>query len=295
MTLPAASFAESEGTLVSNELRAQRFYQVFVPGESILASWRWIQEIAQSAERTEAAALATPDALVAAMAEAFPLLGRLREQLPGADFRVKGVKIPRQPARYSGRTAMTANVSVHEPKPPQDPNSPFTFSMEGYPNQPPSSVITRFWSPAWNSVQALNKFQAEVGGALVGGDPGVRLVEPGGDGESRFSNGIPDDFKARKGEWLAVGLHHIFGSEELSSLAGAVAERIPAPYIGLNPDDARALEIEERATVEVEIEGATYRQPAHLMADLPRGLVGLPVGIAGYAPDLPQWGRCRKV
>lgn len=295
MTLPAASFAESEGTLVSNELRAQRFYQVFVPDEAIQAAWRWIQEIARSADRTEAAALDSPGALVAAMEKAFPLLGRLKEQLPGADFRVQGTKIPRQPARYSGRTAITANVSVHEPKPPQDPTSPFTFSMEGYPNQPPSPVITRFWSPAWNSVQALNKFQAEVGGALLGGDSGVRLVEPGGHADGKFSNDIPDDFKARKGEWLAVGLHHIFGSEELSSLAAAVGERIPAPYIGLNPDDARALAIEEGAAVEIEIEGATHRQPARLMADLPRGLVGLPVGIGVHGLDLPQRSRCRKV
>ena len=50
--------------------------------------------------------------------------------------------------------------------------------MEGYQGQPPAPLIPRFWAPGWNSVQALNKFQEEVGGPLRGGDPGRRLIEP---------------------------------------------------------------------------------------------------------------------
>ena len=67
---------------------------------------------------------------------------------------------------------MLADVSVHEPKPPADPDTPLAFSMEGYQDQPPAPLISRYWSPGWNSVQALNKFQQEVGGPLKGGDPG---------------------------------------------------------------------------------------------------------------------------
>ena len=52
---------------------------------------------------------------------------------PSADFRIAGEKIPREPHRYSGRTSMLANISVHEPKPPDDPDSPLSFSMEGTP------------------------------------------------------------------------------------------------------------------------------------------------------------------
>ena len=41
--LPAATFAEGDGTIVNNEGRAQRFYQVFVPAASnIKESWRWL-------------------------------------------------------------------------------------------------------------------------------------------------------------------------------------------------------------------------------------------------------------
>ncbi len=43
--LPAGTFAESEGTVINNEGRAQRFYQVHVPENEIKSSWKWLQEI----------------------------------------------------------------------------------------------------------------------------------------------------------------------------------------------------------------------------------------------------------
>ncbi len=74
---------------------------------------------------------------------------------------------------------MLADVSVHEPKPPADPDTPLAFSMEGYQDQPPAPLISRYWSPGWNSVQALNKFQQEVGGPLKSGDPGKTFDRTG--------------------------------------------------------------------------------------------------------------------
>ena len=64
---------------------------------------------------------------------------------------------------------MLANISVHEPEPPEDPDAPFSFSMEGYLGHPPPALIPRFWAPGWNSVQAVNKFQDEVGGVAYRG------------------------------------------------------------------------------------------------------------------------------
>ncbi|SPX16408.1 NADH-quinone oxidoreductase subunit G [Escherichia coli] len=73
---------------------------------------------------------------------------------------------------------MRANISVHEPRQPQDIDTMFTFSMEGN-NQPTAhrSQVPFAWAPGWNSPQAWNKFQDEVGGKLRFGDPGVRLFE----------------------------------------------------------------------------------------------------------------------
>ena len=69
--------------------------------------------------------------MIAAMAAAIPALAQVQQAAPGATFRIAGEKVPREPERYSGRTAMLANISVHEPKPPDDPDTPFSFSMEG--------------------------------------------------------------------------------------------------------------------------------------------------------------------
>ena len=114
-----------------------------------------------------------------------------------------GAKVPREPHRYSGRTSMLANISVHEPKPPDDPDSPLSFSMEGNPDQPPSALLPFFWTPGWNSIQAVNKFQAEIGGPLRQGDPGVRVIERDGAGFGFFEQ-LPPPFETRKDEWLVV-------------------------------------------------------------------------------------------
>src|SRR5699024_1140618 len=44
--LPAGSFAEADGTLVNNEGRAQRFFQVFIPDGPMQDAWRWTAELA---------------------------------------------------------------------------------------------------------------------------------------------------------------------------------------------------------------------------------------------------------
>ena len=47
LALPAAGIAESTGTLVNYEGRAQRFYQVFEPTEPTAPAWRWLADAAR--------------------------------------------------------------------------------------------------------------------------------------------------------------------------------------------------------------------------------------------------------
>ena len=137
---------------------------------------------------------------------------------------------------------MHADVSVFEPAPPDDRDSPMSFSMEGYPERPPSPLIARYHAPRWNSVQALNKFQEEVAGPLRGGDPGVRLIEPpAAPGAAAARLRRRRAFRPAGRRLLAVPLHHIYGSEELSMLSPPVAGRAPAPYLALGPRDAERL------------------------------------------------------
>jgi NADH-quinone oxidoreductase subunit G len=224
ITLPAATFAEADGTLVNNEGRAQRFYQVFKPNHDVQESWKWIRDIITASGRPGAIKWSNLDDIAAAMATTLPVFKPVQDIAPHADFRISGKKIPRQPHRYSGRTAMLANVSLHEPKPPDDPDTPLSFSMEGYEGQPPAPLISRYWAPGWNSVQSLNKFQQEVGGPLLGGDPGKRLIEPKQGGKPAYFTGVL--LRKTGSEQTASPQYHIFGSEELSAHAPAIVERM---------------------------------------------------------------------
>jgi NADH-quinone oxidoreductase subunit G len=296
VVLPAATFAEGDGTWVNNEGRAQRFYQVFVPDGEIRENWRWLRDVMAAAGRSEAEGWDDLDDITGALTRALPVFGPILKIAPPAGFRIAGEKIPRQPHRYSGRTAMLANINVHEPKPPDDADSPLSFSMEGYQGIPPAPLVTRFWDQGWNSVQALNKFQSEVGGTLRGGDPGQRLIEPAPAGKVSYFQEIPSAFEPRDGEWLIVPLHHIFGSEELSMLSPGIAEMAPRPYLALSPDDASALQVREEEEVELVLYGTARRLPVKLHPALPKGVAGLPVGLCELAwMAIPGWGSLSKV
>jgi NADH-quinone oxidoreductase subunit G len=268
LVLPAATFAESEGTLVNSEGRAQRFFAVFEPEGGIQASWRWL----------DSGRWNHLDALTRAVAVTVPSLRKITQAAPGADFRIAGERIPRQPHRYSGRTAMLAHVCIHEPRPKVDEESPLAYSMEGAPVVPPASLLPFVWAPQWNSNQAIFKFQEEVNGPLAGGDPGVRLLEPE-EPLGSWSSPPPFEEESRLGLHL-VPLYHIFGSEEMSMFSPPIQERAPAPYLALHPADAARFQLAAGDLVELD---AHFRLPVCIMPGLAPGLAGVPVGL----PSVP--------
>lgn len=293
LVLPAATFAEAEGTFVNNECRAQRFFGVVPCEGEIRESWKWLQEVKASREGAECHERF--DDVISAMARSLPALAAVEKVAPVAAFRMDGAKVPREPHRYSGRTSILANIAVSEPKPPEDPDTPLSFTMEGTSKQPPSALLPFFWTPGWNSIQAVNKFQTEIASSLEGGDPGVRLIESAPNNEGNYCAAIPDAFQPRSGEWFIVPLYHTFGSEELSNLAPAVAELAPKPYLALNEADALAVGAEARAMVDVRLDGLLQQLPVKLEPALPSGVAGLPVGLLGApAVNLPAWSRVTK-
>ncbi|MCU1736463.1 MULTISPECIES: NADH-quinone oxidoreductase subunit NuoG [unclassified Pseudomonas] len=290
LVLPAASFAEGDGTLVSQEGRAQRFFQVFDPkylDASILVheGWRWLHAL-------RATLLNQPidwtqlDHVTAACASSTPQLARIVDAAPSAAFRIKGMKLAREPLRYSGRTAMRANISVHEPRTSQDVDTAFAFSMEGYSGSvEPRQQVPFAWSPGWNSPQAWNKFQDEVGGHIRAGDPGTRLIETRGDSLNWFAN-VPRAFNPAQGTWQVVPFFHLFGSEETSSKAAPVQERIPAAYVSLAKSEADRLGVNDGALLSLNVAGTTLRLPLRINEELGAGLVALPAGLAGIPPAI---------
>lgn len=289
LLLPVASFAEGDGTLVSLEGRAQRFFQVYEPSyydSNILIreGWRWLHAL-HSTLQGKAVDWTQLDQVTDACAASNPLLAGIRDAAPSAAFRIKGLKLAREPHRYSGRTAMRANISVHEPRQPQDQDSAFAFSMEGYAGSKEDRQQIPFaWSPGWNSPQAWNKFQDEVGGHLRAGDPGVRLLEAAGNALPWFA--VNAAFNPAAGTWQVAPLHHLFGSEENSARAKPIQERMPEPYVALARDEAARLGVNDGALLALRVNGQALRLPLQVRDDLGVGLVGLPVGLPGIPATL---------
>jgi NADH-quinone oxidoreductase subunit G len=294
--LPAGTFAESTGTIVNNEGRAQRFYRVFEPAGEVQDSWRWISDLAVAAGKRPAPLWWSFDDVVRDLVQTMPaVFTPVAQVAPPADFRLAGQRIPRQPHRYSGRTALHAAETVHEPQPPEDHDSPLAFSMEGYPNQPPPPLIPRFWAPRWNSIQSLNKFQEEVAGPLRGGNPGRRLIEPGSDSPGRYFDEVPEAFVRREGYLLVVPGYHAFGSEELSILSPALAELAPKPYIAVNPEDAARLVVNKDELVDVALSITSHYLPVRITPTVPPGLAVVPMGLPGVSWNgQPVWRKLLK-
>lgn len=280
LVIPVGAFAETDGTLVNQEGRAQRYYQAYMPAEPVMESWRWLAKLAEAAGREELAGWAKLEDFTRALVQSNPVFKGIDELAPPSSWRINGQAIARQPHRYSGRTAMAANRNVHEPAPPADPDSALSYSMEGYSGKPPSSIIPFFWSPGWNSAQSINKYQIEVGGHLHDGDPGKRLIEPASF-EASYFDAIPERWNNKKGAWQLIPRHHIFGSEETSALSPAIRERSPEPYVALNPTDAAEAKIKEGDMIRIVLPGGEEQLPARLLYSLPAGLAALPYGLPG--------------
>ena len=229
VVLPAATFAEAEGTLVNSEGRAQRSMAVYKAQDEIKAGYHLIDALAGN-ERSSTEVRSE-------LSEQIPALAGILKAAPESDFRFEGAKFPRMTHRSSGRTAMRADISVHEPKQPVDEESALSFSMEGNQQQAPASLRAYTWSPGWNSNQSVHKFQSEVGGEYVGGDSGYLLfresvdIEPLDQSTQAYSALIPR--------------YHIFGSDELSAESEELSTLIPRPYLRINNTTAKNLKVEQ--------------------------------------------------
>jgi NADH-quinone oxidoreductase subunit G len=266
---------------VSMEGRAQRFFSVMPPVGGVRESWRWLAELKTSAAGN--GAWHTLDQVIDSMVAEMPSLKGVRDAAPDASFRVNGLRVARKPLRESGRTAVTANIDIHEPKPAADADSPMAYTMEGTTRRVPSSLIPRFWSPGWNSDQSLNKFQAEVGGPLAGGDPGVRLVEPPASPTGSYFTTVPAAHAAAGDTVLLVSRHSVFGSEEMSARAPGIVQRSQKASLVLSASEAARVGLSAGQVALVTLEsGATLELPV-LVGNIPSGVASVLSGL----PDLP--------
>ncbi|MBL0474242.1 NADH-quinone oxidoreductase subunit NuoG [Aeromonas veronii] len=297
LVLPAASFAEADGTLVNMEGRAQRFFQVYAPAFynadiQVREGWRWLAALQGAIER-KPLRWQNFEQVNHDCATSNPLLATMLEAAPNAGLRIRGMRLAREPHRYSGRTSMLADQNVSEPRVAQDPDSPFNFSMEGYAGaRQPLPQVPFAWAPGWNSPSAWNKFQDEVGGKLRAGDPGRRLLEatdPQAEGKELLGwfTTIPAPFKAAEALQV-VNYAQLFGGEELSARSPVIQARMTEPELVLNPLDAQRLALHGGSQVSFSWGGSHWQLRLRLSEQLSAGLVGLPLGVNGLPTALQQ-------
>ena len=287
--IPAATFAEADGTLINNEGRAQHFYQVYMPsGNYIKESWKWLMQIRSSISQSANGRDHRPDELLKELENTVPQFAGISKSALPHDLRVNGQLIPREPQRYSGRTAMLANINVSEPKPLHDDDSPLTFTMEGYKGIPPGSAIPFFWSPGWNSIQSVNKYQEEVGGLLQNGNPGVKLFREKTESAPSYFTDRPEPFKVRSQKWLLLPRYDALGSGELSIYTKGIDKLSPEPHIFLSPIDMDQLGLTENAVVKIEIKDRKYELPVKMKKELCNGVALVSAGLRGV--EAMDWG-----
>ncbi len=296
--LSAASFAEGDGTLVSAEGRAQRYFaaldkKYYQPTTDIKDSWRWLGAIYQDLNGHADDSWQHLDALIAELVAVYPELTGITQAAPYSDYRITGLKVAREPRRYSGRTAMRAKISVHEPMQPKDADSALTFSMEGYVGDKTESAVIPFaWSAGWNSPQAWNKYQDKVGGRLKGGDVGVRLFDELARHDTDYTISALDIQDTRpssifEGRASLVPLYQLFDSSELAYRSDVVAKQMKAQAWYIAKEDADKWLLKAGDKLAISQNDVEIVLPVSLVDYLAEGCIGYVVGQIPLVSTLP--------
>lgn len=163
IVLPIAAVSESNGHFVNFQGRLQRFSSAHTAEKPIMENWYWLALLARHLfvqQEINFASLTQLQSFFAKRGEpwALQVLTCLQHER----------HIARQTHRASGRTAMTANQSVHESKAfLENSHNPegLRFSMEGD-DAKTTHNMPYTWAPAWNSNQSIFQHQQEVNGEL---------------------------------------------------------------------------------------------------------------------------------
>ena len=294
LLLPSTTFAETQGVIVNNEGRGQSLFPVYPVPEKLKMGWQWLQQADKSSD-APLAELDTPEKMLQSCIETEPMLANLEVVIADENLRFAGMKMARMTHRASGRTAMRAQINVHEPKQPQDSTSALAYTMEGVPsmviakntviaknsniattdnNQSYGAGLLPFsWFPGWNSNQSNHKFQQEIETAsdknvdITSSATGVKLSLHT---HTEYQENWYEPPKKPRGKadcLLLLPLANIFGSDELSMKADAVIERSSPPVLSLHTEDAKAHNIQSGDLVQINIEGSHIQLPVLLCSN----------------------------
>lgn len=287
--LPAATIAEGNGTLINYEGRAQRFFKVYEPnyyrtGDLTKESWRWLHALNIAKKNCNLEWIHLND-VIKVCSKYNPILKNI---LKLSQFKIKLKKIARLPHRFSGRTAINSNIKINEKKIPKDIDTKFTFSTEGY-NYINCSEIAFAWYPGWNSTQAWNKFQNEIGVNLYAGNPGIMLINNcNRKNELSYYNNIKSEKKNKL--WQVIPIYHLLGSEENSALTSSIKQCTTKPYIMISKTDIKLLKLIPGSKLKAIINNIELNIVIKSTNNMRNGIIGLPYGINGIPVEI--FGMC---
>ncbi len=293
LVLPAALITEADGHLVNNEGRVQRFFKVHERDKNIRPGYEWVEILDNMHKKIQKTENINFHEYGEEMEKVYPIFAGLSELQIPKDFQQGAQFIPREPHRYSGRTAMHADKTMDEPTPPVDQNNPMTFTMEGFHGIPTAPLTPFFRSPGWNSIQALNQYQTEVGGMLKRGFPQLAVFKKSAKASSGIKDyryrGIGGDHKLK---YDIRPLYHLYGSEELSVLEGAAKELVPKPFIVVNSSFAAEMGWDETTVLTLDDGSLREGLPLKISNHFPEGAIGVPFGLPMMPyVDAKKWGR----
>jgi NADH-quinone oxidoreductase subunit G len=274
MTVPVSSFAENTGTLISSEGRLQRYFSVFRNPDNIESSFHLIASCMGSKARFD-----TIDDVAPLIACDLNISKESFDELYHANLKVLGKGIARQTPQASGRTALNANITMHEQKPPTDPDSPLVYSMEGARKKIPLPLISSYSEPGWNSLQAEFKKDLGIFHPSKGRPGGVRLFD-------KSANGVPlphlsavtPPSESSFPKVLIIPGYHIFASMERAKFSKPLASRIPLIEAQISKVDAEQHKLPINCNIIIETAFGKYAMRARC-SDLPPGMVVLPFGL----------------
>lgn len=174
ITMPVAAVSESDGHFVNYQGVLQAFAATLVPAAPIMSNWRWLIILAKTlfshnhnhdhfSVNNNFRSLTQLHHYFAEQGEAWAVQIL---QAENSDVNRGNRGVAQQTHRASGRTAMIANQTMHEPKTVANSDRHYHFSMEGS-SAEKSDNLPFTWAPSWNSNQAILQHQQEVNGDLI--------------------------------------------------------------------------------------------------------------------------------
>ncbi|QJC34649.1 NADH-quinone oxidoreductase subunit NuoG [Enterobacteriaceae endosymbiont of Donacia crassipes] len=281
--LPVTNFMENSGTVINNECRAQRYFQVYNPSfynknNDRKSSWKWIYEI--YAKLNGFNKNITLDEIIKKCEKYIPILNGINLAAPPATYKVYNRKFARSSIRYSGRTSMFSNINIHEPQQPKDKDTIFNFSMEGnYGSDINYTHIPFLWAPGWNSSQALHKFQKEIGISSKYGITGFKICK-----KNKCKIHIKRIYHKNNNvnhnnQLIIIAHQNLFQNNSLMQKSNLIKKYFKNYYVIFNKNDAKQLGILNNYLVKLYCLNNIFILKTHISKFLNQGLISLPLGV----------------